>query len=713
MLACIDYETGLSDSGHQAPEPVSLQWAREDGTFGMEVDHAGIESVLEDILRNDTVVAHPIGFEWGISHEWYPRLHRLLFDRLYDGHMLCTMTTQRLIAIAKGLGYTNQTPGLHEAMRFWGIPVSGEKGGIEKKAALKKYGSLHNTPPSELPWRLKYELLRGVPLCDWPPDAVEYAQQDPIQGLQLCLAQRHWLEENELPTEQLEIRANVDFANISTWGIMVDGARVIEVSDGLEAEFVDAKWDMIASGLILPTTQRDKLKMLGIERKEYKILRLSKSDADLMRTVDRTFDLSTVTLQSKKQALKDLLTEVWDEDALGEMPRTKPTKNFPDGQLKTDADTLLMAGSGNVPAFAHVKLYTLIQKTLSTYIRVLLEARGLPIHAFFKSLGAATSRSSCGKPNLQNQPTKGDVRSLYIPRPGHVFIACDYKTQELRTLAQVLYTLWGDNALARRYQQDPEFDAHQAMASNSGLSRQEAKAANFGFPGGLGFKRFVGYARGYGLDLTTQQAKEIKDAWFAQWPEMSLYFEYISAITDTPNGGEVIVPTSGFTRGGCYFTDGCNTGFQALGAHCTKNALFEVSRRCLDPKFESALLGSRVVNFIHDELILEVPDFVAQLVAPEVERLMEAAMDVYCPDVPNRAAATIMVRWLKGAEHQLLRNGTRRVWTHVVKCVECSDRGVDTTCDVPAGGIESVYACVKCGAETKCEPGTTTPVGQR
>ena len=45
--------------------------------------------------------------------------------------------------------------------------------------------------------------------------------------------------------------------------------------------------------------------------------------------------------------------------------------------------------------------------------------------------------------------------------------------------------------------------------------RQEAKAANFGFPGGLGTKTFIQFSSGYGLEISESEAMRMKDAWHA------------------------------------------------------------------------------------------------------------------------------------------------------------------------------------------------------
>ena len=206
------------------------------------------------------------------------------------------------------------------------------------------------------------------------------------------------------------------------------------------------------------------------------------------------------------------------------------------GATKTSKEVLEMCRNEGLSALIE---YNALSKTKSTYVEVLLRGIYEPIHAYFDVLGANSGRTSCRGPNLQNQPRMPGVRECFIPsRPGFVFAACDYDSQELRTLAQVCLDIVGESKLAERYQSDPDFDPHThfaaqvmdisyetAMARKAAKDkdlkemRQRAKAANFGFPGGMGAKAFMSYARNYGVDLDLHQAEELRRHWFAQWPD--------------------------------------------------------------------------------------------------------------------------------------------------------------------------------------------------
>ncbi len=273
--------------------------------------------------------------------------------------------------------------------------------------------------------------------------------------------------------------------------------------------------------------------------------------------------------------------------------------------------------------------------------------------------------------NLQNMPRFPGLRDCFVPRPGNVFCSVDYDSLELRTLAQAQFSLLGKSTLGRHYQADPNFDPHSSFACRmlgityeEGMklkkkgdksfkkARQSAKAATFGFPGGLGVNRFMSYAKkGYGVDLTKAEAERLKEIWFQEQPEMKAYFDFVSTSVENGGGRGAVftLPSTGRKRGGCGYSDGANYFFQGMAADGAKLALFAVSSECYtDPT--SPLFGSRPVVFIHDEILLEVPEETAHECAMRVVEIMEREMARVTPDVPSRASPALSRVWLKAAE---------------------------------------------------------------
>ena len=247
-----------------------------------------------------------------------------------------------------------------------------------------------------------------------------------------------------------------------------------------------------------------------------------------------------------------------------------------------------------------------------------------------------------------------------------MWLSVDFSALELRTLAQACLWICDRSVLARGFNENDEYDPYTEFAAQLGHipkeeayrllhtdkafkkgPRQRAKAAELGFPGGLGAAKFQIYAKGYGLELTLKECYALKDAWFARYPEMRGYFDYVDYLVNA--GGEFRQFVSNRVRGGTGFSDGANTFFQGLAADGMKMALCAVSMACYaEPA--SPLFGSRVVAMIHDELCLEVPIESAHEAAMETVRLMEREMQKVTPDVKQKAIPALSTAWLKEAE---------------------------------------------------------------
>lgn len=189
------------------------------------------------------------------------------------------------------------------------------------------------------------------------------------------------------------------------------------------------------------------------------------------------------------------------------------------------------------------------------------------IHPSFKLTGTVTGRLSCEHPNLQQVPRDPTIRSLVIAPPGWTLIEADLSQIELRIAAE----LSGERALIEAFAtgQDPHWitalnelrrghgEQERIMATARKLGkntnsyddavdflleqgadaciavdyawkelRKKAKAVNFGFLYGMGWKKFKIYAREkYEVILTDQQAQESRDAYFSLYRDLPNWHE--------------------------------------------------------------------------------------------------------------------------------------------------------------------------------------------
>ena len=482
-------------------------------------------------------------------------------------------------------------------------------------------------------WRFHYRKLIGVPVSQWPKRARDYALTD----AELTLAV--WEKQDRMPDLAAQVRADWALHLMGAWGLTVDAEAVYALDARIRPEVEREVAFLQGHGIYRPDGTQD------------------------------------------RKALIEWITRAFN----GNPPRNEPTakmeaKGISEGTVKYDEKTLRASGD---PVLKHLADVSKDMKELSAFLPLLLDAAksGLPINPFWNVL-VNTGRTSCRNPNAQQFPKRPGVRECFVPRPGHVFFGADYGEAEIRSLAQVLFNLFGANSLQKAINDD--LSVHLLTASRIlGIPYEEAvsrynagdpvvdeartlsKACNFGYPGGLGASTFVTYAAGYGQTITEERGKELKQLWLETIPEMRLYFSYISRITGS---GRAIIEQhySKRIRGGVGYCDGCNTFFQGLTADGAKRALYEVVRRQMI-KRTSALYGTRTNAFIHDELLAEGPEDQVPEAGEEMAQVMVEEMGVVAPDVKHEAEPYMMPRWYKKAKTVRDENGRLMLWTPSTK----------------------------------------------
>lgn len=655
----LDTETYLIQPGLQAP-PLVVMSMVGDPTMGASLllrDEALV--TVRNLLRNPGahLILQNAAFDMAVFASEQDDLLPLIFAAYDAGRIHCTRIREMLLH--------NALEGLNDA------DGGGPRVGFSLADIVKRrFGvdlSADKTAPDA--WRLRYSELDGKPLNEWPEEARRYAGDDAIWALRIWQQQEEQAE--YLKDAPGQTRAAFCLHLMQAWGILTEEAAVLELEERLSATVSEANEKLLASGLLKGKTKKNKA--TGILEIEW-----SKNSARIKELVEQGF---------ARQGL--------------EVPRTDPSDRFPEGQVKTDEETLRMAGVPDLDVLADSLGDA---KLLSTYVQALkgrvkkgntdqYEQRGryLPgtgwlINASWNPL-VASGRTSCQKPNLQNPPRKGGVRECFVPRTGNWFLSVDYSFIELCTWAQACLDLVGksDMAEAIRAGLDPhvdmgveilraegrDVDYEACVAARKGGqswakdARQLAKAANFGLPGGLGAATFVAYAKAtYGVELTEEKARDLKVVWRSKWSEADAYFAHVSGLQQFgASSFTVTLPQSGFVRAGCTFTSGCNTFFQGLAARGAKEALWLLTKACYGA--DPLLAGCRIVAFVHDEFILEVPAERerAHAISERVQKLMLEGMQRFVPDVPIKAEPTLMARWYKEAEPVWGADGILELWT--------------------------------------------------
>jgi DNA polymerase-1 len=221
------------------------------------------------------------------------------------------------------------------------------------------------------------------------------------------------------------------------------------------------------------------------------------------------------------------------------------------------------------------------------------------IRASFNNSVAVTGRLSCSEPNLEQLPQQNDIaniRNLYIAPLDSLLIVADYKQQELRVLAEE------SNDKTMRDELLRGDDLHQQCADATGLSRTEAKTISFGVPYG---KTEYGFSKD--LRCSVEEAKEYLDKYFTKYPSIATRIEgtQLKVKKDhwvaNMNGRRRRFPNfdklNKWAKKKCY-RQAFNHLIQSFSADMLK-----VSAARVVLNFD----WLKLVNLIHDELVLECP----------------------------------------------------------------------------------------------------------
>ncbi len=605
-----DTETELITDEAPIPDVVCLSYAmgNQSGLLLAEEGAGLLRSVLE--APDIEITGHNLAFDFSVMCKLDPELEPLVWAAYETGRVFDTLPAAWLDDISRGI-------------------FQGARKGQYTLARLSEL-YLSETLAKEDTYRLRYGELKGIPIEQWPQEAIDYAVKDAVTALRVRLAMHE-------PVDTRTQSAHLWWLHlVAKHGIATDPERVGMVFDAVTQEAGEITKRLLELGW-------------ASFDKHGEFHRHTKKVQDRIREFEKVW--GTISKRTKK------------------------------GNISIDEEACEASGDPDLVKYARLsKLLDIINKD-SDYL-------SKPVVRCSYGL-ADTGRTTCWGPNLQNLKVEVaglshcsgkrlGIRECFVPRPGHVFVGADYDGLELRTMAQVCVSLLGKSQLAEDLNSngDPHCRVAVGLPVLAGVSyeqakawheagderiykpRQTAKAGNFGFPGGCGILRFISEAKSkYDVDLTEEESRQVKEAWFAGLPEFRDYFSMINRMIE--RGFPIEQLFSGRLRGGCGFPDAANTLFQGLGADATKAAGFALTKACRVGN--GPLRGCHPVVYVHDEFLVECPEEKAQEAAKELERIMIEAAGKYLPDVPPKTKAYISKRWSKKAK-RIIENGRLVAW---------------------------------------------------
>ena len=316
----------------------------------------------------------------------------------------------------------------------------------------------------------------------------------------------------------------------------------------------------------------------------------------------------------------------------------KSGKKGKNGKYSTNAEVLENLAEEH-PVAGKVLKYRFYQKLLSTFIdglRPFIDCNGL-IHTTYNQTITSTGRLSSTNPNLQNIPIREEegreLRKVFVPREGNVFIDADYSQIELRLLAHFS----GCKELVEAYNEGK--DIHAITASQvfgvpvnevTPQMRRDAKAVNFGII--YGISEF-GLARNLKIPMKT--AKEYIERYFSTYSAVKDYMNsnvefarehgYVSTLTGRRRSiPEIKSPNANIRQFGERAA--MNMPLQGSSADIIKIAMNNVHERLAKEG-----LKTKLILQVHDELVLDAPEEEARLAAEILKYEMENAVKLSVP----------------------------------------------------------------------------------
>ncbi len=295
------------------------------------------------------------------------------------------------------------------------------------------------------------------------------------------------------------------------------------------------------------------------------------------------------------------------------------------------------------PIIKEILDFRSLTKLKSTYVDALPELvnpRDGRIHTSYMQTVAATGRLSSQNPNLQNIPIrtkKGrEIRKAFVPRnEDYTLLAADYSQIELRIIAE----LSEDKGMMEAFQEG--LDIHSATASKvydvplddvTSDMRRNAKTVNFGIVYGIS-----AFGLSERLNIPRAEARDIIDAYFAQYPGVKSYMENTIAFAREKGYVETIMGRRRYLRDinssnsvvrGFAERNAINAPIQGSSADMIKIAMIKIFNEFNRKRFQS-----KMILQVHDELVFDAHKKEVEEIKPLIEDHMKNAIKLIVPVV--------------------------------------------------------------------------------
>lgn len=295
--------------------------------------------------------------------------------------------------------------------------------------------------------------------------------------------------------------------------------------------------------------------------------------------------------------------------------------------------------------------YRTKKKLLSTYVDGLAPDPDGRIHPRWKMHATVTGRIGCTDPNVMNIPHEAGTRDFFIASPDHVLVQADYSQAELRILAsyaaqhQISQLITNgdcfpeeakavaeDGFLVRCYREGRDLHTEVTVALYGEKwgydERMIAKAFNFGLVYGRSAKSIA-----EAFDIPLSEAQKRQTEFFDRMPEVQTYLRYLE--NQVAEAGELQNCFGRKRR--FHFVDSMNVGdlerqaknfmMQSTASDCCLKSTSLVS------EWFRKLGWGRVLVFLHDSVMVEVPESAMTIAARKLHEILTYIPHKYLGDI--------------------------------------------------------------------------------
>jgi DNA polymerase-1 len=249
------------------------------------------------------------------------------------------------------------------------------------------------------------------------------------------------------------------------------------------------------------------------------------------------------------------------------------------------------------------------------------------VYGDYKTTGAETGRTACSNPQMHGIIARDtqEYRECFIPRPGNTLLIADWNAHEPHITAY----LSKDKKLTQIFKDDRDlytemaWEMFQERITKDSDRRKTMKATILGVDYGMS---------AYGLaeqeGITADEAEHLINSFFNSFPDVHMWYE-------KQKRNKKMVRT----------VAGRKIWLNPYNSQCERNALNGPHQGSAGGDMMKMALGRlheqwdfnypfACVGEFHDEVVFDVPEKLADEVAPFIKDIMEQTGNEMCPGVP-------------------------------------------------------------------------------